>query len=81
LQAAESYRKVEGIIRTACIELGNSTATAGRPLTADIIKQYGIPNTVSQAWYLGRAVHLARQEKIDFIKAVVSKVQYVSHAR
>jgi DUF917 family protein len=63
---------VEGIIRTACIELGNSTATAGRPLTGDIIKQYSIPNTVSQAWFLGRAVHLAREQKIDFIEAIVS---------
>ena len=67
---AESYRKVEGIIRTACIELGNATATAGRPLTADVMKKYAIPNTVSQAWFLGRAVHLARKEKIDFIDAI-----------
>ncbi len=72
--AAESYRKVEGIIRTACIELGNATATASRPLTADVMKKYAIPNTVSQAWFLGRAVHLARKEKIDFIEAIVSTI-------
>lgn len=59
------------MLRTTCIELGNSTATAGRPLTGDVIKEYAVPNTVSQAWFLGRAVHLARQTKIDFIDAIV----------
>ena len=69
---AESYRRVEGMLRTACIELGNATGTAGRPLSGEVMKKYAIPNTLSQAWYLGRAVYLARQNKIDFIDAIVS---------
>ena len=69
---AESYRRVEGMLRTACIELGNATGTAGRPLSGEVMKKYAIPNTLSQAWYLGRAVYLARQKKIDFIDAIVS---------
>lgn len=69
---AESNRKVESLIRNTCIELGNSTGTAGRPLEGKVIKNYTVTNTISQAWYLGRAVHLARQTKLDFIEAIVS---------
>ena len=60
---AESNRKAESIIRNMCIELGNSTAAAARPLSGKVIKGYSVPRTVSQAWYLGRAVHVARQEE------------------
>ena len=67
---AESHGKAESIIRNMCIELGNSTAAAARPLSGKIIKGYSVPRTVSLAWYLGRAVHLARQKKIDFIDAI-----------
>ncbi|KIW19671.1 hypothetical protein PV08_00245 [Exophiala spinifera] len=69
---AESNRKVESLIRTTCVELGNSTGTAGRPLEGKVIKKYTVTNTISQAWYLGRAVHLARQTKLDFIEAIAS---------
>jgi DUF917 family protein len=61
------------MVRNTCIELGNATAIARRPLTGDIIKEFAVPNTVSQAWYLGRAVYLARQTKLDFIQAIVSE--------
>ncbi|KIX98979.1 uncharacterized protein Z520_05440 [Fonsecaea multimorphosa CBS 102226] len=70
--AAESNKRVESLIRTTCIEMGNSTAAAGRPLSGKAIKDYAVPNTVSQSWYLGRAVHLARESKIDFIEAISS---------
>lgn len=65
--------------RQTCIELGNSTAAAARPLRGDVIKKYSVPNTLSQAWYLGRAVHLARQSKMDFIEAIVSAHAFISH--
>lgn len=70
VMSAESNTKVEGLLRTACIEMGNSTAVAGRPLTGDVIRDFAVPNTVSQSWFLGRAVHLARQTKLDFIEAI-----------
>jgi N-methylhydantoinase A/oxoprolinase/acetone carboxylase beta subunit/DUF917 family protein len=68
--SAESNSKVESLLRTACIEMGNSTAVAGRPLTGDVIRDFAVPNTLSQSFFLGRAVHLARQTKLDFIKAI-----------
>lgn len=48
---------------TAAVELGLGHAACARPLVASIIKEYAVPNTISQAWYLGRAVHLARRSK------------------
>lgn len=70
---AESYGKVEGMIRTACIELGLATGAAGAPFSGAIIKKYAVPNTVSQAWFLGRAIHMARQNKVDFIQAIAGE--------
>lgn len=70
IMSAESNTKVEQLLRTACIEMGNSTAVAGRPLTGDVIRDFSVPNTVSLSWFLGRAVHLARQSKLDFIDAI-----------
>ncbi|KIX01624.1 uncharacterized protein Z518_09350 [Rhinocladiella mackenziei CBS 650.93] len=70
--AAETNTRVESMVRNTCIELGNATAVAARPLTGDIIQKYSVPNTISQAWYLGRAVLLARQSKLDFIEAIAS---------
>ncbi|OAP63751.1 hypothetical protein AYL99_02978 [Fonsecaea erecta] len=70
--SAESNKRVESLIRQTCIEMGNSSAAAGRPLSGKVIKEYAVPNTVSQSWYLGRAVHLARESKVDFIEAISS---------
>ena len=70
--SADSNRRIESLTRTACIEMGNATASAARPLSGDVIKKYSVPNTVSQSWYLGRAVRLARESKLDFIEAISS---------
>lgn len=70
VQTADSTKRVETLTRQACVELGNSTAVAARPLRGAVIKKYAVPNTVSQSWYLGRAMHLARQSKLDFIDAI-----------
>ncbi|PYI09726.1 hydantoinase/oxoprolinase [Aspergillus sclerotiicarbonarius CBS 121057] len=67
---AESNRRVEELLRSHCVNLGISTAVAAVPLTCDIVKKYCIPNTVSQAWYLGRAIHRARRSKTDVVKAI-----------
>ena len=60
------------MLRTTCIELGNSAAVVATPLRGAAIKQYAVPNTVSQSWYLGRAVHFARRAKADLIRSIVS---------
>ena len=60
------------MLRSQCVALGLKVAVAAAPLTGDVIKKYAIPNTVSQAWYIGRAIHQARRSKINTVKAIVS---------
>ncbi|OIW25709.1 DUF917-domain-containing protein [Coniochaeta ligniaria NRRL 30616] len=67
---ADSPTRVEGLLRTAAVELGLGCAACARPLEASIIKQYAVPNTISQSWYLGRAVHLARRSKTNLTEAI-----------
>jgi DUF917 family protein len=62
------------MLRATCIELGLKTSIAARPLTGSVIKEFVVPNTVSQSWYLGRAVHMARKSKTSFVKAIVSQL-------
>ncbi len=52
--------------------MGLSASIAGCPMKGEAVKRLTVPNTLSQAWYLGQAVHLARNQKTDFIKAIVS---------
>ncbi|KAM5467014.1 hypothetical protein MauCBS54593_005634 [Microsporum audouinii] len=67
---AESNARIETMLRTTCVELGLFASVSAAPLTGKAIKQYAVPNTMSQAWYLGRAIHLARREKVDVIEAI-----------
>ncbi|KAJ5758866.1 hypothetical protein N7520_006022 [Penicillium odoratum] len=67
---AESNRRVETMLRSQCVDLGLSIAVSATPLTGKAIKQYAIPNTVSQAWYIGRAIHRARKSKANLVNAI-----------
>ncbi|GKT44728.1 putative D-/L-hydantoinase subunit A [Colletotrichum spaethianum] len=62
--------RLERFLRTAAIELGLGCAVCARPLPGSAIKSHGVHNTLSQAWYLGRAVHMARRKKSSFVDAI-----------
>ncbi|KAI0601202.1 hypothetical protein F4775DRAFT_543161 [Biscogniauxia sp. FL1348] len=66
----ESPFRTETMLRTTAIELGLGCAVCATPLRGDVIKKWGVPNTISQAWYIGRAVHLARKLKTNFVDAI-----------
>lgn len=59
------------MMRSTCIELGLSTSAVAAPLKGSAIKNFAIPNTISQGWYLGRAVHIANLTKTSFTDAIV----------
>lgn len=61
------------MLRTQCVDLGLSIAISATPLDGKVIKQYAIPNTVSQAWYIGRAIHRARKSKSNLVNSIVSE--------
>ncbi|KAL4898675.1 hypothetical protein BDV59DRAFT_190331 [Aspergillus ambiguus] len=67
---AESNRRVETMLRTQCVDLGLKIGVSSAPLTGKTVKKYVVPNTISQSWYIGRAVHHARRSKINMIKAI-----------
>lgn len=60
------------MLRTQAIELGLSCAACSAPLPGSVVKEYGIPNSLSLTWYLGRAIHQARRRKTSYIDAIVS---------
>ncbi|XDG10198.1 hypothetical protein ABKA04_009813 [Annulohypoxylon sp. FPYF3050] len=72
LMKAESPNRVESVLRTTAVELGLGCAVCARPLNGDVIRKYVVENTVSQAWYLGRAVHQARKYKRNLTDAIFS---------
>lgn len=59
------------MLRATCIELGLKTSIVASPLRGSVIKEFVVPNTISQSWYLGRAVHLARRTKTSYVEAIV----------
>ncbi|GAB1217311.1 hypothetical protein ATERTT37_006549 [Aspergillus terreus] len=58
------------MLRSQCVDLGLKIGVSSAPLTGESIKKYVVPNTVSQSWYIGRAVHHARRSKTNMIKAI-----------
>ncbi|KAF4975215.1 hypothetical protein FZEAL_7972 [Fusarium zealandicum] len=62
--------RLESLLRTSAIELGLGCAVCANPLPGSVVKSYGVPNTVSLAWYLGRAVHTARRKKTNYVDAI-----------
>ncbi|KAK6212818.1 hypothetical protein LQW54_004907 [Pestalotiopsis sp. IQ-011] len=55
------------------VELGLGCAVCANPLAGSVIKEYAVPNTLSQAWFLGKAVHLARRQKVDHVDAIFAE--------
>ncbi|KAF4968199.1 hypothetical protein FSARC_4389 [Fusarium sarcochroum] len=70
VMSTDSPIRLESLLRTAVIELGLGCAVCANPLPGSVIKSHGVPNTVSQAWYLGRAVHDARRNKTSYVDAI-----------
>ncbi|KAL1955857.1 hypothetical protein VTO42DRAFT_8015 [Malbranchea cinnamomea] len=74
VMSGQSHRKVESMLRTLCVNLGHNAATSPCPLSGECIKKYAVPNTLSQAWYIGRAIHMARRTKVDVIDAILDVI-------
>ncbi|KAL6233634.1 hypothetical protein BDW75DRAFT_241860 [Aspergillus navahoensis] len=66
----DSPVRLEKILRTTAIELGLACAVCANPLPGSAIKTHCVPNTLSQAWYLGRAVHMAQHKKTNLVDAI-----------
>ncbi|KAJ8455632.1 hypothetical protein ONZ45_g18891 [Pleurotus djamor] len=61
LSKARDGAAVEGVLRSACTEMGSKAAVTFPPLSRRTCQQYGVSRTVSQAWRMGRVAALCRQ--------------------
>ncbi|KAH0845037.1 hypothetical protein AYO21_01700 [Fonsecaea monophora] len=68
---AASTEKLEKIHRKAGQELGLFSQMVWPPMSVKDTKIMGTLGTTSLAWYIGRAVYLAKQEKTDIMKAII----------
>ena len=62
-------------MRKTAVELGLACGVSAAPRTGAEIKSHAVPHTMSLAWYIGRAIHLARQRKTNYFEAIVSGVR------
>jgi DUF917 family protein len=53
---------VDRALRASCSEMGSRVGLAARPTTTDRIRKYGVLNTLSLAWRIGRSIARARAE-------------------
>jgi len=53
---------VDRALRASCSEMGSRVGMAARPTTSQRLRDYGVLNTLSLAWRIGRSVARAQQE-------------------
>lgn len=51
---------VDRVLRAPCVEMGSYVGMCGKPTTADRIVRYGVLNTYSSAWRIGRCINRAK---------------------
>lgn len=68
----EDSHRFENIVRAGCVELGLYTAVSMAPLKAYVVEKYCCLGTLSLAWFMGRAICIARQRKRNIVRQLVS---------
>ncbi|PNS14372.1 Hydantoin utilization protein A [Sphaceloma murrayae] len=51
---------VDRALRASCSEMGSRVGMAAKPTKTDYVRKYGVMNTVSLAWRIGRCIAVAR---------------------
>jgi DUF917 family protein/N-methylhydantoinase A/oxoprolinase/acetone carboxylase beta subunit len=60
MTSSRTDRLVDSALRAACVEMGCRAGHAGPPKSARIVQEQAILNTVSLAWWIGRAIALEK---------------------
>ncbi|KAH7024574.1 uncharacterized protein B0I36DRAFT_416023 [Microdochium trichocladiopsis] len=68
---AADFHAVERIHRKAGLELGLFSQLVCPPMNVKRVKEVGTLGTTSLAWYIGRAVYLAKQRKTSIMDAIM----------
>ncbi|OCH93351.1 DUF917-domain-containing protein [Obba rivulosa] len=72
LPSASGPKAVEDILRTVTTEMGSKSGVSMAPLSRKTCDEYGIGNSISQAWRIGRAIALCR--KSNDLKCIPSAI-------
>jgi DUF917 family protein len=67
-----TWKWMERVSRKICVEYGSIASTCKAPRTGREVKDWGIPNTTSQAIKIGRAVREAQARHHDPIQAILA---------
>ncbi|KAL4794039.1 hypothetical protein BDV19DRAFT_379703 [Aspergillus venezuelensis] len=73
MTSSRTDKLVDKILRASCVEMGCRAGSAGPPKTAKIIREQAITNTVSLAWWIGRAIALEKNIA-DRAKRIIDEV-------
>ncbi|KAL3443378.1 hypothetical protein BJX65DRAFT_199400 [Aspergillus insuetus] len=60
MTSSRTDKLVDKILRASCVEMGCRAGSAGPPKTSKTVREQAITNTVSLAWWIGRAIALER---------------------
>ncbi|KAH8896141.1 putative hydantoinase/oxoprolinase [Thozetella sp. PMI_491] len=69
----DSPTRLERLLRGLSVELGLSCAFALSMVAANF-KKYSCHHTVSECWYIGRAIFVARQRKQDIMQSLAETI-------
>ncbi|KAL5338226.1 hypothetical protein BJX70DRAFT_215324 [Aspergillus crustosus] len=73
MTSSRTDRLVDKILRASCVEMGCRAGSAGPPKPSRIVREQAITNTVSLAWWVGRAIALERNIT-DRAKRIIEEV-------
>ncbi|BCS17379.1 uncharacterized protein APUU_10207S [Aspergillus puulaauensis] len=60
MTASRTDKLVDKILRASCVEMGCRAGSAGAPKSSRIVRDQAVTNTVSLAWWIGRAIALEK---------------------
>lgn len=66
-------RLVDKALRAACVEMGCRAGSASSPKTGKAVKEQAVTNTMSLAWWIGRAVALEKNIA-DKVQRIIDEV-------
>jgi len=79
IASVDSARRFEDMVRSTSVELGLYTALSLVPFSLEVLQKYCCHRSLSTAWFLGRAVYTARQNKSDVVQTLVSHCSEASN--
>lgn len=69
----ENSHRFENLVRAGCVETGLFTALSLAPLKGSVVEKHCCLGVLSLAWFMGRAMCLARKNKRNVVKALVRR--------